>query len=212
MRVVQPPPGPMPDLDAVGAALEQEPRALGGRDVAGDHLDVAEALAELAHRPFHDDRVAVRDVDDEDVDAGADELGGALQVVAGGADRRADAQPALLVARGKRQPPLVHEVARGDEPEQTAVVVDERQLLDLALDHDALGFGRARAGRDAPRADRAASCGRRRAPSRSFTNRTSRSVSRPFSRRLASTTTSVPTRERAMSAVASPTDADSSML
>ena len=32
------------DLDAVDAALEQERRALGGRDVAGDELDVAEPL------------------------------------------------------------------------------------------------------------------------------------------------------------------------
>ena len=35
------------DLDAVDAALEQEPRALGGRDVAGDQLDVAESLARI---------------------------------------------------------------------------------------------------------------------------------------------------------------------
>ena len=36
----------MPTLIAVDAALGEEPRALGGRDVAGDQLDVAEALAE----------------------------------------------------------------------------------------------------------------------------------------------------------------------
>ena len=36
------------DLDAVGAEIEQKPGALGGRDVARDHLDLAEALAELA--------------------------------------------------------------------------------------------------------------------------------------------------------------------
>ena len=86
---------PDADLDAVGAALEQEPRALGGRDVAGDHLDVAEALPELRHRALHHDRVAVRDVDDDHVDAGANQLGGALEVVAGGADGGADAQAAL---------------------------------------------------------------------------------------------------------------------
>ena len=54
----------------------------------------------------HHDRVAVRDVDDDHVDAGAHQLGGALEVVAGRADRGADAQPALLVARRERQPPL----------------------------------------------------------------------------------------------------------
>ena len=40
---------------------------------------------------------------------------------------------------------------------QRAVVVDERQLLDLALDHHALGLVERRAGRDGRRADRAAS-------------------------------------------------------
>ena len=34
--------GPDADLDAVGAALDQEARALGGGDVAGDDLDVGE--------------------------------------------------------------------------------------------------------------------------------------------------------------------------
>ena len=48
--------------------------------------------------------MAVRDVDDDHVDAGAQELRGALQVVALRADRRADAQPALRVARRERQP------------------------------------------------------------------------------------------------------------
>ena len=134
--------GPDADLDAVGSALEQKPRALGGGDVAGDHLDLAEPLAELAHGPLHHDRVAVSDVDDEDVHAGSHELGRALQIVARGADRGADAQPALLVARGKRQAPLVHQVARRDQAEQPSAVVDERKLLHLALGHDALGLGR----------------------------------------------------------------------
>ena len=41
------------------------------------------------------------------VGAGAQQLGGALEIVALGADRRADAQPALIVARGERQPLLL---------------------------------------------------------------------------------------------------------
>ena len=59
-------------------------------------------LRNSRNRALHHDRVAVGDVDDEHVDAGADQLGGALEVVAGRADRGADAQPALLVARGER--------------------------------------------------------------------------------------------------------------
>ena len=142
IRVVQPPPGPMPTLmpSAPRSSRNRAPSAVA--TLPAIISTSLEALAELAHRLLHDDGVAVRDVDDEDVDAGAHELGRALQVVAGRADGRADAQPALLVARGKRQPPLVHEVARRDQAEQAAVVADERELLHLALDHDALGLGR----------------------------------------------------------------------
>ena len=142
MRVVQPPPGPDADLDAVGAALDQEPRALGGRDVAGDHLDVGEPLAELAHRPVHHHRVAVRDVDDEHVDAGAHQLARPLEIVAGRADRRADHQPSLRVAGRERPAPLPDQILGRHQALSTPVVVDERQLLDLALDHHPLALFR----------------------------------------------------------------------
>ena len=123
----------MPTLMPFDAALEQEPRALGGRDVAGDQLDAVEPLAERLDRARHHHGMAVRDVDDDDVDAGAHELGRALEVVALGANRaRRRAEPPLLVARRERQLPLVQQVLRGDEPEQRVVLVDERQLLDLA--------------------------------------------------------------------------------
>ena len=96
--------------------------------------------------------MAVGDVDDEDVDAGADQLGGPLEVVAGCANRGADPQPAELVAGRERQPPLPHQILRRHQADQLAAVADERQLLDLALDHDPLGFRRIdRAGvRDEP--------------------------------------------------------------
>ena len=104
------------DLDAVGAAIDQEPRAFGGRDVAGDHLHVGETLAELAHRAVHHDRMAVRDVDDQDVDLRPHQLRGALEVVAGRADRRADHQAALRIARGERPAPLPDEILRRHQP------------------------------------------------------------------------------------------------
>src|SRR4029079_209984 len=95
------------DLDAVHAAVEEELRPLHRPDVAGNQLDVAKALPHLADRAVHHDRMPVRDVDDEDVDAGLDQLAGALEIVAGGADGGADAQPSLFVARRERQaPPL----------------------------------------------------------------------------------------------------------
>ena len=64
-------PGPDADFDAVGAAFDQEPGAFRGGDVAGDHLRVAESLSEFRDRALHHDRVAVRDVDHDDVDVRA---------------------------------------------------------------------------------------------------------------------------------------------
>ena len=65
--------------------------------------------------------MAVRDVDDEHVDARLDQLGGALEIIAFRANRRADAQPPLRVARRQRQPLLLDDVLGGDQPDQHAV-------------------------------------------------------------------------------------------
>ena len=92
-------------------------------------------------------------------------------------------------------------------PQQAAVVIDERKLLDLALDHQPLGVLRLERAlvHDEP-IDRRHAVRHARRPRR-FTKRTSRSVSRPASRRWSSTTTSVPTRDRAIRAAASASDA-----
>ena len=122
----------------------------------------------------------MRDVDDEHVDAGADQLGGALEVVAGGADRGANHQPALAVAGRERQLALPGDVARRDQTDQPPVRVHERQLLDLALDHHPRRFLVIERALVHDEAVRPASSGRAtRAPARS-TNRMSRWVSTPL--------------------------------
>ena len=90
------------DLDRVDAEIDQRLGAFGGRDVAGDQVDVREAAAQLAHHVEHALRVAVRGVDDEHVDVGGDQRLGALERVAGDADRGAAAQPAERVLRRVR--------------------------------------------------------------------------------------------------------------
>ena len=116
MRVVQPPPGPMPTLMPSAPRSTQEPRAFGRRDVAGNHLDVAEALAELRHaRSMTTEWPCAMSMTMTST-SGANELGRALEIVAGRADRRADAQPPALVAGRERQAPLPQQVARGDQP------------------------------------------------------------------------------------------------
>ena len=132
------------DLDAVDAALDEEARPFGGGDIAGDQLDVAELLAERLDRAAHHRRVPVGDVDDDHVRAGAQQLGGALEVVAFGADRGADPQAAVVVARGEGQPLLLQEIRGGHQTDQPAVAIDERQLLDLVGAHDLFARSRRR--------------------------------------------------------------------
>src|SRR4029078_776681 len=123
------------DLDAVDAALEEESRPFGSGDAGVNQLSVPETLAHLANRPVHHDRVAVRDIDDEDVDTGLDQLRGAFEVITGGPEGGADTKPALLVSRGERQAPLLDQILRRHQTEKGAVRTDQRKLLDLAFDH-----------------------------------------------------------------------------
>ena len=108
MRVVQPPPGPMPTFTALAprSARNRAPSAVATlpaiTSASGNRARTAASARSIT------DGVAVRDVDDEHVDAGAQQLGRALEIVAARANRRAHAQAAVLVARGKRQAPLPH--------------------------------------------------------------------------------------------------------
>ena len=83
------------DLDGVDAALDRGSARLRRLPtLPADQLEVAEARAERLDGLRHHHRMAVRDVDDDHVDARADQLGGAFEIVALGADRRADEQAA----------------------------------------------------------------------------------------------------------------------
>ena len=136
-------PGPDADLHRVRAGLDQRLGRLGGRDVAGDHLDV-EARLDRAHHLEHRARVAVRRVDDEDVDLLGDESLRALEGVGADADRGADPQPAALVLRRERVLDPLLDVLDGDQALELAVGVDDRQLLDLVAVEDLLGLGERR--------------------------------------------------------------------
>ena len=100
------------DLDAVRTEIDEEPRPVGGPYVAGNHLEVTEALAELLHRTLHDDRVPVGDVNDKHVDPGLDQFRRALEVIAGRADCCADHEPSMGIARRERQLALPADVSR----------------------------------------------------------------------------------------------------
>ena len=129
-RVVQIEPGPIPHLDRVRARVDQRLRRLGGRDVAGDHLDVPLGL-DTPHHLDDGQRVAVGGVDDEHVDLGGDERARALERVRADADRGSDPEPALLVLRRERELDPLLDVLDGDQAAEAPVRVDDRELLDL---------------------------------------------------------------------------------
>ncbi len=101
----------------------------------------------------------MRDVDDEDVDADANQFRRAFEVITGRADGGADPQSSLIIARRERQALLAEQVLRRHQPDQPTIAIDERQLLDLPLDHDPLhlvGREHAELRRQRPAATRAA--------------------------------------------------------
>ena len=84
--------------------------------------------------------MAVRGVDDEQVDAGVDQPLGPLEAVVADAGGGGDAQAALRVLGGIRVELRLLDVLDGDQADAIAVVVDDQQLFDAALVQQALGF------------------------------------------------------------------------
>ncbi len=85
------------DLDRIGAGIDERASALGGGDIAGDDLHAVGELLDLLDGVEHALRVAVRGVDDDQVDAGIDQPLGTLDAAVADRGRRGDAEPPLLV-------------------------------------------------------------------------------------------------------------------
>ena len=115
MRVVQIEPGPMPTLIDVGAGVDQRLGGLGGRHVAGDHLNAVRQLLDARHRLQHAARMPVRGVDDDQVAAGRHQQLGALEAVLADRRRGGDAQAPLGVLGGVRVLLRLLDVLDGDE-------------------------------------------------------------------------------------------------
>ena len=92
--------GPDADLDAIGAGVDQRPGAVGGGDVAADHLDIVGKLLDLFHRLQDGGRMAVRGVDDDDVDASIEQRLGPGDAVVADAGGRGDPEASLFVLAG----------------------------------------------------------------------------------------------------------------
>ncbi len=127
-------------MDSVNAALQDKTSAVGGGDVAGHELHVPETLAKRFDRAGHHRGVAMRNIDDDNVDLHAQQFRRPLQVIALRADRRTDPQTALRVTRGKGQLALRDEVLRGNQPSQRVVRIQQRKLLDLVRSQHLFGL------------------------------------------------------------------------
>ncbi len=83
--------------------------------------------------------MAVRRIDDDDVDAGADQRFDALVGVAAGAHGSADAQAAELVLARVRMLDALEDVLHRDEAAKLHVAVDDEHALEAVAMHEALG-------------------------------------------------------------------------
>ena len=128
------------DFDGVRAGVDEGQGAFVGGDVAGEEVDFGEALFALGDGFEDAGLVAVGGVDGEGVDAILDELGGAFEEVAGGADGTGDAQAALLILAGVGVLQLLLDVLDGDEALELVGVVDDEELFDAMLVEDLLGL------------------------------------------------------------------------
>ena len=139
-------PRALTDLHRVRARIRERERAVAGRDVPRDQLDVVRRL-QLADDVENAVRVAVSRVHDEHVHLRVDERGCALQRVRADADRRAHSKAALRVLRRIRVLDPLRDVLDRDEPREASFVIDDRQLLDLVAVEDRLGLLERRADR-----------------------------------------------------------------
>src|SRR5690606_5025252 len=128
------------DLHAVGAGFDQRARGGGGGDVAADDLDLGVVLLDPAHALEHAGRVAVRGVDDDDVDAGGHQLLYPLFGAGAHAHGRAHAQLALAVLAGVGVFGVLDDVLDGGQAAQLEGVVDDEHALEAVLVHQRLGF------------------------------------------------------------------------
>ena len=140
MRVVQIDPGPMPTLMASAPASISAFAPFRGRDVAGDDLNRVRQALDAVNGGEHQLGMAVRGIDDDEIDTGRDQLLGAGKALVADRGRSRDTQAALLVLAGTRVGDRLLDVLDGDQPDATVFIVDDEQLFDAVLVQQALGF------------------------------------------------------------------------
>ena len=128
------------DFEAVNAERDEIAGTIKGGDIAGDELDIGQAVAD-GFNGVHDPLgVAMSGVDGDDVGLGARHFNGALQVVPGSADGGADAEATLLVFGGARIFEFFLDIFDGDETFEVEVLIDNEEFFDAMFLENAFGF------------------------------------------------------------------------
>src|SRR5690242_18698830 len=121
------------DLDRVGPRLDQGPRALRRRDIAGDDLGVVRQPPNVTQRSQYPVGMTVRGVDDQDVETGGEQRFGALDALAAGTGRRSHPETAVFVLAGHRIALRFLDVLDGYQPDAPIDLVDDEQFFDAML-------------------------------------------------------------------------------
>ena len=127
-RVVQIDPGPMPTFTASAPAATRS-RAPSRVATLPATTSMSQRRFIFAHRLDHVGRMAVRAVDDEEIDVLADQAAGPLEIKH--TDRRPHPQPTLPVFGCLREAAHHVDVFDRDESGQSVIFVNQQKLLDL---------------------------------------------------------------------------------
>src|ERR1700730_4645541 len=111
-----------------------------GGHVAGDELDIGQAMANGFDSVHHALRMAMGGVNGEDIGFVFRHFDGALEKVASGSDGGTDAEAALLVFCGARVFELFLDVFYGDEAFEVEVLIDNKKFFNAMLLEEAFGL------------------------------------------------------------------------
>ncbi len=133
MRVVQIEPGPMPTLIASAPAVDQRLRAFLCRNIAGNHLHRVGEPLDAVDGFQHVQRMAVRGIDHDEVDAGIDQPLGAVETALADRGGGRDTQAPLRILAGERMRHRLFHVLHGDQADAAILIVDDNELFDAVL-------------------------------------------------------------------------------
>mmetsp|Transcript_620 Transcript_620/g.1388 ORF Transcript_620/g.1388 Transcript_620/m.1388 type:complete len:283 (-) Transcript_620:215-1063(-) len=128
------------DAQSVDAPLDQVASLSNAHDIAAHDLDVGETLLDVAHHVLLERGVALRRVDDKQVNARRRQRRHTLLVVGTRVDRSAHEQPLVFPLRSAGEIAILAHVLPGDESHQFVLLVDHGQLALLRVHQQLVRF------------------------------------------------------------------------